>query len=314
VDSGADRGGRAGETARSARPAAGFPAEARLAGVLLMLAAIMSFVVMDTTIKTLTVTMPLPLLLWGRFSSHLVAVLALRAALGRPAFAWPKRPAIQAARSLLLLATTGLFALAVRHLPLADATAITFVSPLLLTLLGARMLGERVGPRRWAAVLVGFAGVLVVIRPGLDVTHPAAGLALAAATSLATYQALTRKLAGHDDALTTLLHTAFVATLLLTPLAPFFWQPLSAPAWALLAMTGAVGAFGHFLLIAAFQRAPASLLAPFVYTQLGWSVLSGWQVFGDLPDAFTLVGGLVIAAAGLAVLAEERRFRISGRG
>ncbi|MCC7426189.1 MAG: DMT family transporter [Alphaproteobacteria bacterium] len=283
--------------------------DAPVAGVLLLMLTIAMFVVMDTTIKYLTDSVPLFLMLWVRFGAHLVAMVLIMLARGRSLWHRPRRPGLQAARSLLLLFTSICFASGVHYLPLAEATAITFVSPLMLTVLAARMLGERVGALRWAAVLLGFAGVLVVIRPGLGVTHPAAALVVIAAVALALYQTLTRRIAGQDDVMTTGLHTALAATAVTTPIAPFVWVALPFKAWALMLMIGVMGAISHIFLIMAFNRAPASLLAPFVYTQLIWAAIAGWLVFGDIPDWATGLGAGVIAAAGLIVLHGERRAR-----
>ena len=199
-----------------------------------------------------------------------------------------------------------MFSSALRHLPLTDATAIGFASPLFTVALAAVWLREKVGRRRWLGVGIGLAGVLVALRPpfltGGEPVHWAAILPLGTAAMFAVYQILTRKLAAIDDPRTTILHTGFagaVATSLVQPLSGSWPVGLD---WGLLVLLGLLGALGHGLLVLAYARAPVSLLAPLSYTQLVWATLSGVLVFADWPDGWTLLG-----AAG------DRRRRNPGR-
>lgn len=285
------------------------PADRPAAGIAYQLAALVAFVLMDCAIKASVQTLPLAVVLWARFAFHVAFVAMLLALMRRRVPPRTRAPKLQAVRSLCLGLANLCFSAALIHIPLAEAVAIGFVSPLITTLLAARMLGEAVGWRRWLGIAVGFAGVLVIIRPGLGVTHPAALLVLGTAALFAAYQVLTRRLAGVDDAATTIFHTGVAAGIVTTLVAPFAWAWPTATEWAMLALIGAIGGGGHFLLIQAFQRAPASLLAPFAYSQMIWAVLAGWVFFAELPDLPAALGGMIVAAGGLFVIWSESRAR-----
>jgi drug/metabolite transporter (DMT)-like permease len=212
-------------------------------------------------------------------------------------------------RSALLFATTALFFIGLSKVPLADATAVMMVAPLLVTALAVPLLGERVGPRRWASVLVGFCGALIVVRPGAGMASSGALFPLAAAFAYAGYQIATRVVARSDPPLTTLLHSALVGAVIASFAVPYFWTAPDVLGWLLLAAIGLLGGLGHYALIRAFQVAPANLLAPFGYTNLVWATLFGFLLFGDLPDEATLGGAAIIIASGLYVLHRERRQR-----
>jgi drug/metabolite transporter (DMT)-like permease len=215
---------------------------------------------------------------------------------------------VQAVRSLLVLSSTLLNFLALRYLQLAETTSITFATPLIVALLAVPVLGEKVGAQRLGAIVVGFTGVLVVTRPGVGHVHPAAILSIGAAFCYAGYAIMTRMLAGWDRTETTLVYSGVAGVLVLLPALPFVWvHPSSALEWALMLAMGAFGTVGHWLLIAAHQRAPAVVLSPFMYTQLLWMTGLGYVVFGDLPDAFTLSGAAIVVASGLYLLSLERR-------
>lgn len=244
-------------------------------------------------------------IVWGRFTFHAVLFLAIFARAGIVRQMRTARPGLQLTRSVLLLTATALFFTALRHLPLADAAAINFVAPLLVTAFAIPVLGERVGPRRWIAILVGFAGVLVIIRPGLGAMHWAAVLPLGTAVCYAFYQLLTRIAARSDDARTSLFWTSAVGVAATSLIAPFSWTAPDAAGWAAMAATGFVFGLGHYLLIRALEVAPASVLAPFIYIQLVWATLIGYAVFGEFPDLWTIGGGAVVIASGLYVWRRE---------
>ena len=249
--------------------------------------------------------------MWARFVFSLMAAAPLfRLAMGR--LPWRSRaPWLQAWRSLMLAGSNLLFSSALRYLPLTDATAIGFASPLFTVALAAVWLRESVGWRRWLGVGVGLAGVLVALRPpfltGGAPVHWAAILPLGTAAMFAVYQILTRRLATIDDPRTTILHTGFagaVATSLVQPLVWILARPGSiGGCWC---CSGCWAALGHGLLVLAYARAPVSLLAPLSYTQLVWATLSGVLVFGDWPDGWTLLGALVIATGGVLVALPDR--------
>jgi drug/metabolite transporter (DMT)-like permease len=282
-----------------------------LAGVALQLAALAVFVLMDTLIKLLTAQFSVPQLMWARFafSFATVAVFFQVTTGGLP---WRSRaPLLQTVRSLLLCACSLLFSTALSYIPLADATAVGFASPLFTVALAALLLRETVGWRRWAGVAIGLCGVLIVLRPpfltGGAAPHWATVLPLGTAVLFAFYQILTRRLAALDDPRTTILHTAFAASLIVTMVQPFVWVWPSGGQWAVLVLLGGLGGIGHGMLVLAYARAPASLLAPISYTQLAWAVLASLVVFGDRPDLITLAGMGVIATGGVLVALPARR-------
>jgi drug/metabolite transporter (DMT)-like permease len=219
-----------------------------------------------------------------------------------------RRPGLQVVRGLVLAASSMFFFSALARLPIAEASAITFVSPLLLTAMSVWFLRERVRLSAWVAVCVGFVGVLIIVRPGGAVFQPAALLALATAACFATYQLMTRKLAGVDSTIATLFIGAAVGTAVMTLVVPFFWK-LPETAWhaLLFVVMGILGAAGHFVLIRAFEYAPASVLAPFVYAQLVMVLLLGYLVFGAFPDAASLAGMAIIVASGVWIATHQTR-------
>ncbi len=287
--------------------------EGRLAGVALHPSALALFVVMDTLVKRLTARYAVPQLMWARFLFSLSgAALVIRIASG--SLPWRSRaPGLQAARSALLALSNLLFSSALARAPLADATAVGFASPVLTVALAALWLGESVGWRRWTGVGIGFLGVTVALRPpaltGGAPPHWAMVLPLGTAALFAVYQILTRKLAAVDDPRATILHTGFAATVGTSLVQPLFWTAPPAGDWLLLASLGVLGGAGHGLLVLAFARAPAGLLAPLTYTQLVWATLAGVLVFGDWPDATSLAGAAVIALGGVLVALPGRHRR-----
>lgn len=282
----------------------------RLAGIGLMCAAVTCFAVLDATAKWLGREMDPILVTWFRYASGVALVSALLNPWTTPGLARTSRPWLQGLRSLLLLACTALNFLALEHLQLAQTISILFATPLLVALLAGPVLGETMGPRRLGAVAVGFVGVLVVTRPGLGAMHPAALYSVAGTVCYAVYALCTRVLARHDSTATTVFYSGLAGMVLLTPVLPMIWQaPPSPQAWALLGLLGVLGTVGHWLLILAHARAPAGVLSPFIYTQLVWMVALGYLVFGDWPDHWTLVGGGIVVASGLYLLAQERTRR-----
>ena len=218
------------------------------------------------------------------------------------------RPGLQVLRALFLVAATLCSFTAYRSLPLTQATAITFAAPLILAVLAGPLLGEWVGRRGALAVVAGFGGVLVITRPFGAGFHPAMLLALGTAFANAGYIVTTRFLAGRDSSRTTLFYTGLVGTVAAVPALPFTWVPPgSALGWAATLALGVFGAAGHWLLILAHRRAPASVLAPFGYGQLLWAAALGGLVFGEAPDRWTLAGGAVVIGAGLYLLWAGRR-------
>lgn len=275
-------------------------------GVLWILATGTMFVTLDAIAKHLSQSYPVAQVTWARFALPGVALPIL---LGKRFLATlnTRRPGLQIVRASLLLVGTGLLFLALRYIPLADANAISFVNPLLLTALSMPLLGERVAPRQWSAVALGLLGALVIIRPGMGVAHWAASLVVGSAALFALYHIATRFLARSDAPLTTLLYTSLVTAAASSALVPWVWIAPDARGWTLMAAMGLSNGIGTFTLIKAFSAAPAAVVSPFQYVSLIWATLFGFVLFGDLPDGWTVLGALVIAGSGLYVLRHEAR-------
>jgi len=276
--------------------------------VLWILVTMLLFVAMDAVAKALTHTYPPVQIAWARFVFHAILVTLF---LWRrfPAVAVTRRPGLQALRSLLLSMTTIMFFSSLQFLPLADASALMQVGPLIVTALSMPLLGEHVGPRRWASVVIGFVGALIIIRPGTDAMQPAALLTLVAASTNALYQLTTRVLRGSDATMTTLFYTPLIGAILMSIAVPFFWLTPDLEGWLLLALVGLIGAVSHFTLIKAFSMAPAATVVPFNYSTLVWATLFGLFLFGDFPDIWTIAGALIIAGSGLYILHREHARR-----
>ena len=282
-----------------------------LKGILMMVGAMLLVPVMDGVAKYLSAEFGTLQIVWARYFFHLLFLLPFvvwRYGLG--SFA-PPSLGLQVLRGGLLLISTALFFAAIARMPLADAIALVFVYPMVLTLLSALVLGEQVGPRRWAAVAVGFLGALIVIRPGLGVIGSGGMMALAAGSIYALYVLSTRKLAGSAPPLVTLTFTALLGSVVTTVTVPFDWVTPSLSELGLMAAMGLLAASGHFLIIRSLEYASASLLAPFGYTEIIMATAVGFVVFGDFPDGWTWVGIAVIAASGIYISLRERK-RLSG--
>jgi drug/metabolite transporter (DMT)-like permease len=278
-----------------------------LRGALLVFVAVGIFALMDAIAKYLARSYPVPGIVWARYASNLVILLAFLAARGELGRLRTARPGLQVARGLLLGGASLFYLGSLTVLPLAEAAAIGFVMPLFLALLAVPMLGERMHGARLVAVLAGLAGALVIARPGAAAFTPYALLAVAMALCNALYQILTRKVAGLEHALTSLVWTAIVGTVVFSFALPFAWVTPTDPwHWALLGIIGLLASVGHFILIRAYDYASATGIAPLFYTQLVWVMLLGWLVFGDFPDAWSLLGMGIIVGAGLYVVGHQR--------
>ena len=284
----------------------------RRIGIALMCGALVCFACLDATGKWLSRHVPVWEVVWSRYVGATLLVLIFINPWTTPRMFATTRPVVQAVRACLLFSSTALNFFALRKLQLADTMAIFFAMPFVVALLAGPILGEWVGWRRLVAICVGFIGVLVVLRPGSGQVDPAAGFAIAGLFCYAFYSILTRMLAASDPSRTTTLFSAISGVVFLTPLLPFFWVwPDEPRVWLLLCLTGFFGGFGHWLLILAHGRAPAAVLAPFVYTQIVWATGLGLLVFGDIPGPFTLVGALIVVSSGLYLFARERVVRAS---
>lgn len=281
--------------------------ENRTGGILWMLATMFCFISLDAMMKHLLENYSLVQVTWARFFfATIIGILACGRDL--PKLAVSRHPKQQLLRSVFLMSTTGLFNAGIRTTPLATATTIMFLNPILVTILAIPLLGERVGLRRWLGVVLGFMGAVIVVQPwqqGFGTFNHGVLFLLAAAVLNANYQILTRKVRG-DDPLTSLLYTAAAGAVVTSMLVPWFWQWPTAVDWLLLVGTGVAGGFGHLFLIRAFRSAPASAVAPFSYSSLIWAAVFGFVIWGDWPDLWTWAGAALIIGSGLYIFQRER--------
>ncbi len=277
--------------------------------IVLVLVAMFFFVALDSLAKYLMVSYPVSQVVWGRFFFHTCFVVVALVYMGS---GWRKRlvsrkPGIQLWRSVLMLATNGLFFLAISTVDLITATTIMFLFPIVVTILAIPVLGEQVGWRRWVSVVVGFAGALIIIRPGILQIDFAILILLLATITHAFYQLLTRKVRTYDEPITSLLYTGLVGTIIMSVVVPFEWQPPDLVHWPLFVMMGLCGCVGHFCLIRALRAAPASVLSPFNYSTLIWATGFSYVLFDELPDAWVYAGAAVIIGSGLYILHREQQ-------
>jgi drug/metabolite transporter (DMT)-like permease len=282
----------------------------RSIAIALMFAALFCFACLDTSGKWLSRQIPVWEVVWARYMGATIFVLLFVNPATTPRMLSTSRPGLQFVRALLLFGATVLNLFALQWLQLAQTVSIAFAGPLLIALFAGPMLGEWVGPRRLAAIIVGFIGVIVVTRPSLAGIHPAMLLSFGCTLCNAFYSIFTRVLAATDSSRTTTFFSAVSGAVILTPALPFFWStPQDWRVWLFLVLIGAFGALGHWFLILAHGRAPAALLAPFGYTQIVWMIAFGYLVFGDLPDVWTLAGAGIVIASGLYLLYRSRVVR-----
>jgi len=276
------------------------------AGILLMIAAMLVVPLMDGVAKHLSASFPVVQVVWARYFFHLVILL--------PVVLWRhgvdalvlRRPALQIARGGFLLGSTIFFFAAIALMPIADALALVFVAPLMVTALSPLVLKEQVGIRRWAAVSVGFVGVMVIVRPGFSTFHWGMVLALSAGATYARYSLATRKLSGSAPPLVTLAYTALLGALCMSAVVPFFWIPPDPTGLAWMILLGLIAAGAHFLIIKAFEHAEASLLAPLGYGEIFMATVVGYFAFGDFPDPWTWLGITIVIGSGVYVSLRER--------
>lgn len=275
-------------------------------GILMMLIAIATFTSMDALAKTLITEYPALQVVWARYTGQTVIVtLVFLPQLRR--LLRTRYPGLQAARSLMQFGATAFFFVSLGYVGLAEATAITDLNPVLITLGAALFLGEKLGARRIFGVCAALFGALVIIRPGFGVFQPAALLPLCCAICYAGFALATRWVGRDESPSTSLIYSAMFGTLVTTILLPFIWQPIAmADLWGFV-LIGALGSVAQFFLIRAFTIAEASAIAPFGYVGIlfatGWGIL----LFDEWPDGWTVIGALVIAGAGVYVWHRETR-------
>ncbi len=276
-----------------------------LRGCALMLAATVLFSSSDTMAKYVTQSVPAVELATIRYAVF-VAMACAPLLRDRRASIRSRRPMLQIIRGVGVVGSALAFILSLGSLPIAEATAVNFITPLLITVLAVPVLGEVVRPQGWAAVVVGFLGMLIVVRPGAGGLHPAAGLVVLSSLCWCIAMLVTRRLVGIDRSSVTLLWTAVTGFVLLLCVVPFFLHRLTAWQLGFCLAVGVVASGGQWCAVLAYRHAQATVLAPLSYAQLIWSSVLGFLVFGTVPDRFVLIGAVIIAASGMYVVHLER--------
>ena len=282
-----------------------------LRGILLMCAGTSLFPFMNAAVKLLAANYPVAQIVWARFTGHLLIMLLVFLPHHRWTLLRTRRPAVQFGRSALMLLSNLVFVIAIARVPLATASAIGFTSPLIVTALSVPLLHESVGWRRWSAVTVGFAGALMVIRPGSGLQDPSVLLLLLSALAYALYQIATRWVGRYDSAATGIVFAALLGSLAMSLVLPFVFVPPRTMFDALLfCCLGLLGGGGHYLIIRAFQLGPAAVIAPLGYVELVGTAALGYLIFGNFPDLWIWLGAFVIIGSGLYIALRERRRRV----
>lgn len=280
----------------------------RLIGIALMCAAVGLFACLDTTAKYLSTEMDSLQIAWARYTSAFVLTLVVSNPLTKPGLLRSGQFKLQMVRSLLLVASTALNFLALRWMQLDEVLSIIFTFPFIVAIASGPLLGEWLGWRRWCAIGFGFAGVLVITRPGFGAVHPAALFSLAATICYGFYAVITRIVSRTDSNQTSLFYSNMIGAVVMLPVIPFVWTaPDNWVIALMLVATGVLASLGHFCLISGHRLAPASVLSPFVYTQLIWVVILGYLVFDHVPTGWTAAGASMVVGSGLYLLYRERK-------
>ncbi|MGP6087685.1 DMT family transporter [Antarctobacter jejuensis] len=275
-------------------------------GIILMALGFFSFAACDVQAKFLTDALHPVQIVWFRQIGLALGILVILAIRGTQILR-SHLPLLQIARGVTAVCSAICFIIAVTYVPLADVVAVTFIAPFLVTIMGATILREPVGIRRWIAVIIGFVGMLIVIRPGMGVLHPAIGFAVVAATFFAVRQVLSRSLSGADPILTTVAYTSLTSIALVSVALPFVWvTPTDPTLWMVIVGLAVTAGLGEVLVIRALDIAQAVVVAPLHYSLIIWGTFYGYVVFADLPDGWTLFGCSIIIASGLFTLYRER--------
>jgi drug/metabolite transporter (DMT)-like permease len=278
-----------------------------LLGISYMLMAMLVFPFLDVVAKFLgNQGLPVIEIVWARLTFGVLLTVPLLWRIEGRAALWPRDPKLNMLRAFfIVLSTLGFFG-ALRFLGIAETLAIYFVQPLAITLLAPLILGETVGLKRWGAVVIGFIGVLIIIRPGFIELNWGVALALGSGFAAAITLLLTRKLAGGSSALANTVYTSFFGAIIASVLVVWFWQTPTLYQVGLFVLLAAIGTLGNYLSIKALSYAEASLLAPLGYTEMINAVLAGWYFFGDFPDGWTFVGVAVLISSAIYISWRER--------
>jgi drug/metabolite transporter (DMT)-like permease len=293
------------------RPSAPARADRPFRGIAFIIGSTVFLASSDAMAKYLSLTLPAVQIAWIRFL--IFAMIFVPAMLTTsPNVFRSTRPSLQIWRGVALLSSSLFFIFGLRFLPIAEASATSFVAPIFVTALSIGFLGEKVGVRRWLATIVGLFGVMVIVRPGTSAFHPAAMLPIISACGWACTLIMTRMISGKDRAITTMAYSSLVGFCILSVVVPWFWIT---PSWSGIALGVGVGiasTTGQGIVVLAFRYADASVLAPFSYTQLVWASILGFLIFGEVPDLWTVVGAAIIIASGLYTAHRERLRRSQG--
>ena len=278
-----------------------------LQGIGFMIFMTACFSSLDASAKYISSELPLWMVLWGRFVFHFLFIAFFFLRTAPKGIIYTKNIKLQILRSTLIFCAGVTFWAGLMYMPLVECMVILFTSPLWVTVLAVPLLGEKFGLHRWGCVIVGLFGVVIVIRPGIEIIHWTAILPLCAALFYACLQIATRVLGQRDSALTTLFYSSICGLIFSSILVIFLWESPSPTQWLLLMWLGFIGALGHYFMIKAFEKAQASLLAPFNYISLIWAALFGFLLFGDWPDGWTIFGAVIIVSSGLYQIRRETR-------
>jgi len=280
----------------------------RLTGIGLVSLCYLLFSLLDGSAKWLVGSMPVIMVVWLRFVTHVVIAGAVLLPVKGTALVRTRHPRWHALRALMFMAMTGINFWALQYLQLTVTASIFFSVPIMIALASALLLGEKLDAGRWVAIVAGFAGVLVIIRPWGAEFHPAMIASVVNAVLYAGFMMMTRRLAAYDSPETIQYLPAVGAAIGLAPFALAAWQsPNGWLEWTVACLLGVLGGFGHYLLALAHRYAPASVIAPFLYQQVIYMAAFGYLVFGDLPSPALWLGSAIVIGSGLYLFSRERR-------
>jgi len=276
-------------------------------GIVLVLITVAIFAVNDVLSKYLTRFYPIALIVWARYAFHLLLISIVLGPRVGMRLVRTTRPGAQLLRALMLTAASLLIVSSFKYMPVAEASSIAFLAPIVVTVMSVIFLKERVQPARWIAVLCGFLGVLIIIRPGSDIFTWAMLLPMGNAVAFASYQIMTRRLSGVESPFASIFYPGLIGTLVLSTTLPYCWvMPQSGLHALAFVIIGMLNGLSHLTLIKAYEHAPASRLAPFSYSQLIWVALIGYVVFGDFPDTWSLLGIAILVTSGIYNVTHQR--------
>ena len=280
----------------------------RLTGIGLVSLTYLVFALLDGSAKWLVGTMPVIMVVWLRFATHVVVAGAVLFPLKGLALVKTSHWRWHLVRALMFMAMTGINFWALQYLQLTVTSSIFFSVPLIIALASASFLGEKLPPGKWIAIITGFAGVLVIVRPWGAEFHPAMLASVVNALLYAVFMMMTRRLAAYDSPETIQYLPAVGAAIGLAPFAIAAWEtPDGWLEWTVACLMGVLGGLGHYLLALAHRYAPASVIAPFLYQQVIYMALFGYLVFGDVPSAWVWLGAAVVIGSGLYLFSREQR-------